>query len=146
MSWRKGKGKMVKVADLNPKRDSLKALLRSSLDHYEWLSVYKYITNMLKMNKLFRVLFVGAYIPYAVLLSYYFTRIYIAYFFILSVYLASCFSVLTHKPYLEKGILAWVRAKRVCELLLVGSFSVRAYYKSTTTKHCRYYCWYNSGV
>lgn len=30
MSWRKGKGKMVKVADLNPKRDSLKALLRSS--------------------------------------------------------------------------------------------------------------------
>jgi len=85
---------------------------------------------MLKMNKLFRVLFVGAYIPYAVLLSYYFTRFYIAYFFILSIYLASCFSVLTHKPYLEKGILAWVRAKRVCELLLISSFSVRAYYKS----------------
>ena len=30
MSWRKGKEKMVRVADLNPKRDSLKALLRSS--------------------------------------------------------------------------------------------------------------------
>ena len=30
MSWRKGKAKMVKVAELNPKRDSLKALLRSS--------------------------------------------------------------------------------------------------------------------
>jgi len=82
------------------------------------------------MNKLFRVLFVGAYIPYAILLSYYFTRFYIAYFLILSLYLASCFAVLTHKPYLEKGILAWVRAKRVCELLLISSFSVRAYYRS----------------
>lgn len=30
MSWKKGKAKMVKVADLNPRRDSLKALLRSS--------------------------------------------------------------------------------------------------------------------
>lgn len=30
MSWRKGKTKMVKVADLKPKRDSLKALLRST--------------------------------------------------------------------------------------------------------------------
>ena len=30
MSWRKGKAKIVKVADLNPKRDSLKALLRST--------------------------------------------------------------------------------------------------------------------
>lgn len=30
MSWRKGKEKMVRVADLNPRRDSLKALLRSS--------------------------------------------------------------------------------------------------------------------
>ncbi len=85
---------------------------------------------MFKMNKLFRVLFVGAYIPYAVLLSYYFTRFYIAYFLILSLYLASCFAVLNHKPYLEQGILAWVRAKRVCELLLISSFSVRAYYKS----------------
>ena len=82
------------------------------------------------MNKLFRVLFVGAYIPYAVLLSYYFTRFYIAYFLILSFYLSSCFCVLTHNQYLEKGILAWVRAKRVCELLLISSFSVRAYYKS----------------
>jgi hypothetical protein len=82
------------------------------------------------MNKLFRVLFVGAYIPYAVLLSYYFTRFYIAYFIILSLYLSSCFAVLTHKPYLEKGVLAWVRAKRVCELLLISSFSVRAYYRS----------------
>ena len=94
------------------------------------LSVYKYNKDMFKMNKLFRVLFVGAYIPYAILLSYYFTRFYIAYFLILSLYLASCFAVLTHKPYLEKGILAWVRAKRVCELLLISSFSVRAYYRS----------------
>lgn len=85
---------------------------------------------MLKMNKLFRVLFLGAYIPYAVLLSYYFTRLYLAYFLILSIYLASCFCLLSHKPYLEKGVLAWTRAKRVCELLLVSSFSVRAYYRS----------------
>lgn len=82
------------------------------------------------MNKLYRVLFVGAYIPYAVLLSYYFTRFYIAYFLILALYLASCFSVLMHRTYLEKGVLAWVRAKRVCELLLISSFSVRAYYRS----------------
>lgn len=85
---------------------------------------------MLQMNKLYRVLFVGAYIPYAVLLSYYFTRFYIAYFLILALYLASCFSVLMHRTYLEKGVLAWVRAKRVCELLLISSFSVRAYYRS----------------
>ena len=82
------------------------------------------------MNKLFRVLFLGAYIPYAVLLSYYFTRFYISYFLVLCIYLASCFSVLIHKQYLDKGILAWVRAKRVCELLLLLSFSLRAYYKS----------------
>lgn len=30
MSWKKGKSKMVKVAELNPKRNSLKALLRST--------------------------------------------------------------------------------------------------------------------
>ncbi len=85
---------------------------------------------MFIMNKLFRVLFVGSYIPYAILLSYYFTRFYVAYFLILSLYLASCIAVLTHKPYLDKGILAWVRAKRVCELLLISSFSIRAYYRS----------------
>lgn len=82
------------------------------------------------MNKLFRVLFLGAYIPYAILLSYYFTRFYIAYFAILALYLGSSYAVLSHKQHLEKGILAWVRAKRVCELLLISSFSVRAYYKS----------------
>ena len=82
------------------------------------------------MNKLFRVLFLGAYIPYAVLLSYYFTRFYISYFLILCIYLASCFSVLIHRKYFDKGILAWVRAKRVCELLLLLSFSIRVYYKS----------------
>ena len=30
MSWKKGKSKMVKVSDINPKRNSLKALLRST--------------------------------------------------------------------------------------------------------------------
>lgn len=82
------------------------------------------------MNKLFRVLTIGGFIPYAVLLSYYLTRLYVVYFFILAIYLGSSYAVVTHKPYLEKGILAWVRAKRVCELLLISSFSLRAYFKS----------------
>lgn len=82
------------------------------------------------MNKLYRVLFVGAYIPYAILLSYYITRFYFVYVFILLLYIASSYAVLVHKPFLDKGILAWVRAKRVCELLLLSSFSIRVYYKS----------------
>lgn len=82
------------------------------------------------MNKLFRVLTVGAYIPYAILLSYYLTRLYLIYFFILGIYLSSSYAVLTHKAYLDKGVLAWVRAKRVCELLLISSFSLRSYFKS----------------
>jgi hypothetical protein len=82
------------------------------------------------MNKLFRVLTIGGHIPYAVLLSYYLTRLYLVYFCILSIYLASSYAVLTNKQYLNKGVLAWVRAKRVCELLLISSFSLRSYFKS----------------
>ena len=82
------------------------------------------------MNKLFRVLTLGSYIPYLILLSYYLTRLYLIYFFILGVYLASSYAVWMHTPFLDHGILAWIRAKRVCELLLVSSFTLRSYMKS----------------
>ncbi len=82
------------------------------------------------MNKLFRVLFVGAYIPYVILLSYYVTRLYVAYMLVLLLHLSSSYALLMHRPFLEKGVLAWARAKRVCELLLLASYSVRAHTKS----------------
>ena len=82
------------------------------------------------MNKLFRVLTIGSYIPYLILLSYYLTRLYVIYFFILGAYLASSYAVWMHTPFLDHSILAWVRAKRVSELLLVSSFTLRSYMKS----------------
>jgi len=82
------------------------------------------------MNKLFRVLFIGAYIPYAILLSYYITRLYLCYFLLSALYLASCYGTLTHKPYFEKGVLAWVRVHRVCTLLLLLSLCIRSLYRN----------------
>ena len=77
-----------------------------------------------------RVLFLGAFIPYAILLIYYFTRWYFGYFLILCVYLLSVFAKLTHKQYLDKSILAWVRVQRVCELALIASLALRNVYNN----------------
>ena len=82
------------------------------------------------MNKLFRVLTIGSYIPYLILLSYYLTRLYLIYFIILAIYLASSYAVWMHAPFFDKGVLAWVRVKRVCELLLISSFTLRSYLRS----------------
>lgn len=88
------------------------------------------------MNKLFRVLFVGAYIPYAILLSYYLTRLYLSYFLIQAVFLASSFAAISHKTYFDKSVLAWVRVKRVFELLMLISFSVRSFYRNQIITLC----------
>ena len=82
------------------------------------------------MNKFMRVLFLGAFIPYAILLIYYFTRWYFGHFMILSLYLLSTFAKLSHKQYLEKSILAWVRVQRCCELSLIASLALRNVYNN----------------
>lgn len=88
------------------------------------------------MNKFTRVLFLGAFIPYAILLIYYITRWYFSYFLILSLYIISTVAKLTHRQYLEKSILAWVRVQRVCELALISSFALRNVYNNGIIALC----------
>lgn len=82
------------------------------------------------MNKLYRTLFLGAYIPSCILLIYYFTRYYFAYFLMSGVYIGISMIVVLHQPVLEKSVRYWVLLKRVAELALIVSFILRSTYNN----------------
>ena len=82
------------------------------------------------MNKLYRTLFLGAYIPSCILLIYYFTRYYFAYFLMSGVYIGISMIVVLHQPLLEKSVRYWAMLKRVAELALIVSFILRSTYNN----------------
>jgi hypothetical protein len=82
------------------------------------------------MNKLYRTLFLGAFIPSAILLIYYLTRFYFAYFIMSGVYFGISIVVVFHRPILNKSIRYWTMLKRVAELGMIVSFVLRSTYNS----------------
>ena len=80
----------------------------------------------MKMNKLYRTLFLGSHIPHCIMLIYYFTRFYPCYFLMSGVYFTLSAIVLIGRPVFNKSIRHWVMVKRAAELSMIISFIFRS--------------------
>ncbi len=82
------------------------------------------------MNKLYRTLFLGSYIPSCILLIYYFTRYYLTYFIMSGICFGLSIIVVLHRPILKKSVRYWSMLKRVAELGMIVSFILRSTYNN----------------
>lgn len=82
------------------------------------------------MNKLYRILCLGSCIPYMVLISYYFTRLYPTYFFSSLIYLVSTCLVYMGRPH-GKSVPYWANIQQTIEIALIISFAFRNMYNNS---------------
>jgi hypothetical protein len=82
------------------------------------------------MNKLYQTLVIGSWIPYTILILYYFSRTYLYYFLMAVVYAAVSCILLSGRPVLLKPVVEWAYAQHLAELCMIISFIIRSTYNS----------------